>query len=74
MIGIAILGLAIALLCGQLADMYLQLVHAREILTAVKPKKKRSKVRIPITCRDKTGWGDIFEHTELRAKPKKKTV
>lgn len=72
MIGIVILGIAIALLCGQLADMYMQLVQSREILAAVKPKKKQAKVRVPITCKDKVDWEKVLEATELRGRSAKK--
>jgi len=72
MIGIVILGMAVALLCGQLADMYMQLVQSREILAAVKPKKKRTKVQVPITCSDKVDWEKVLEATELRGRSAKK--
>ena len=72
MIGIVILGMAIALLCGQLADMYMQLVQSREILAAVKREKKQAKVRVPITCKDKVDWEKVLEATELRGRSAKK--
>lgn len=74
MIGIGILGLAIALLCGQLADMYMQLIETRRILEEIGKKKEHGKIRIPIICKDRADWEGILEYTELKGKAKKKTV
>lgn len=76
MIGIGILGLAIALLCGQLADMYMQLIETEKILKEIrKKKKKRGKIRVPITCKDRADWDGILEYTELKGKSvKRKTA
>lgn len=67
MIGVIILGLAIALLCGQLADLYMQLAETKQILEAVRAEKKRGAIRIPITCKDRAGWDGIMEYTKLEA-------
>ena len=67
MIGVIILGLAIALLCGQLADIYLQLIETKRILEEVRAKKeKRGTFRVPITCKDRASWDTIMEYTELK--------
>ena len=61
MIGIALLGIALALLCLQLVDLYMQLAEAKgEKARGESPKKRRDMV-----------WYGL-EATDLKRKPAKK--